>query len=42
MLGAEFGVGFYIWKSMLPAFVGNVLGAVLIAVPLTFVNFAFA
>lgn len=35
MLGAEFGTGYYIWKSMIPAFLGNAVGAALLAVPLT-------
>jgi formate/nitrite transporter FocA (FNT family) len=24
--GAPFGVGYYIWKSMIPAFLGNTIG----------------
>nr|CRX79023.1 hypothetical protein [Leucosporidium scottii] len=28
-------VGYYIWKSMIPAFLGNAVGAALLAVPLT-------
>jgi len=35
MLGAGFGTGYYIWKSMIPAFLGNAVGAALLAVPLT-------
>lgn len=40
MLGADFGTGYYIWKSMIPAFLGNAVGAALLAVPLTSVLLA--
>ena len=26
--GAPFGVGYYIWKSMIPACLGNIIGGV--------------
>ncbi|ORY78904.1 putative formate/nitrite transporter [Leucosporidium creatinivorum] len=35
MLGADFGSGYYIYKSMIPAFLGNAVGAALLAMPLT-------
>ncbi|KAK4046302.1 hypothetical protein OIV83_006176 [Microbotryomycetes sp. JL201] len=37
MLGAPppLSVGYYVWKSMIPAFIGNVLGAAAFAIPIT-------
>lgn len=30
-----FTAGYYIWKSMIPSFLGNVVGAALLAIPYT-------
>lgn len=35
MLGANFGTGFYIWKSFIPSFIGNLIGAAFFAIPMT-------
>lgn len=35
MLGADFGTGYYIWKSFIPSFIGNVIGAAFFAIPMT-------
>lgn len=37
MLGADISVGYYMRKSLIPSFLGNVLGAAFLAVPLTYV-----
>ncbi|KAK4700935.1 hypothetical protein P7C70_g5303, partial [Phenoliferia sp. Uapishka_3] len=38
MLHSPLGVGYYIWKSMIPSFIGNVLGAVIMVIPLLYVH----
>lgn len=34
MLGADITVGYYIWKSMIPSFIGNCLGALMLVLPM--------
>lgn len=38
MLGSPMGTGYYIWKSMIPSFIGNVFGAAFLVLPLLFVH----
>ncbi|KAL8287207.1 hypothetical protein RQP46_003659 [Phenoliferia psychrophenolica] len=40
MLGADFSVGKYIWKSMIPSLIGNVFGGLFIAAPLIYFHLA--
>lgn len=34
---AHFGVGLYIWKSLIASFLGNVVGAAILAIPFSFI-----
>ncbi|KAM0746129.1 Formate/nitrite transporter [Meredithblackwellia eburnea MCA 4105] len=38
MLGKPFSVGYYIWKSIIPSFIGNCLGALLFVLPLLYLH----